>query len=100
MNITATAVHDYLESTTLEDIDTGFLAYIANLSETARVAPAVARSVVRELSDQRSNLKRSCLKPPQCRLMGERPLNEDVRNRKEEYRSDEDLAQNLVQSAI
>ena len=57
MNITATAVQDYLERTAPEEIDAGFLAYIANLATTARVAPEVSRHIVQELADQRSNLK-------------------------------------------
>ena len=57
MNITATAVQEYLENTAVEDIDTALLAYLANLTETARVAPIVARTIVQELADQRRNLK-------------------------------------------
>ena len=57
MNTTATVLHEYLEGTNPNEIDPGFLAYVANLSETARVAPEVARLIVRELADQRRNLK-------------------------------------------
>ena len=57
MNMTATVLHEYLEHTDPEEIHPGFLAYIANLSETARVAPDIARLIVRELADQRRNLK-------------------------------------------
>ena len=39
------------------NIDTGFLAYLCNLTETARVAPDVAATVVKELESQRSRLK-------------------------------------------
>ncbi len=39
------------------DVDPGFLAYLANLTMVAGVAPAIARSIVAELADQRSNLK-------------------------------------------
>src|SRR5215472_2704180 len=35
----------------------GFLAYLANLECVAQVAPEVARSIVQELVDQRSNVK-------------------------------------------
>ena len=37
--------------------DAGFLAYLASLVEVARVAPEIARSIVQELADQRTNLK-------------------------------------------
>ena len=32
----------------VEHVDTGFLAYLANLTEVARHAPAVANSIVQE----------------------------------------------------
>ncbi len=48
---------EYLANTAPEDINAGFVAYLANLTEVARVAPAVARSIVKELADQRTNLK-------------------------------------------
>ncbi len=51
------AVADYLSSVQPESIDTGFLSYIATLSEVSKVAPQVAASIVQELADQRSNLK-------------------------------------------
>ena len=38
-------------------IPPGFLAYLANLECVAQVAPEVARSIVQELADQRSNIK-------------------------------------------
>jgi glycine hydroxymethyltransferase len=38
-------------------INTAFAAYVANLSEVARVAPEMARATVQELADQRANLK-------------------------------------------
>ncbi|MDC7222693.1 MAG: glycine hydroxymethyltransferase [Spirochaetales bacterium] len=47
--------HDYLKST--ENPDAGFIAYLASLSKVAEVAPEVAASTVKELSDQRSYLK-------------------------------------------
>jgi glycine hydroxymethyltransferase len=50
-------VKAYLSSTRPAKIDSGFLAYIANLAEVSKVAPQVAVSIVKELSDQRSNLK-------------------------------------------
>ena len=53
----SSAVAAYLARTPHEDIDDGFLGYLANLSETAKVAPAIARSIVQELADQRANLK-------------------------------------------
>ncbi|HOP73942.1 MAG TPA: glycine hydroxymethyltransferase [Bacillota bacterium] len=47
----------YLSQTKPEAIDPGFLGYIANLTEVSKVSPGVARLIVQELSDQRSNLK-------------------------------------------
>jgi glycine hydroxymethyltransferase len=47
----------YLSQTKPEKIDVGLLAYIANLTKVADIAPAIARTIVRELADQRSNLK-------------------------------------------
>ncbi len=50
-------IQSYLAKTVPEDINTAFLAYIANLTEVATVAPNVARTIVKELADQRANLK-------------------------------------------
>ncbi|MCL2220295.1 MAG: glycine hydroxymethyltransferase [Chitinispirillia bacterium] len=47
----------YLSKTDISKVDTGLVAYLANLEEVARVAPSVAASTVKELEDQRSNLK-------------------------------------------
>jgi glycine hydroxymethyltransferase len=55
--MTSNAITDYLSGTKPEKINSGFLAYLANLTEVARVAPCVAASIVKELADQRSNLK-------------------------------------------
>lgn len=54
---TSNAVADYLSRTKPEKIDTGFLAYLAGLTTVAKAAPAIARSIVNELADQRKNLK-------------------------------------------
>jgi glycine hydroxymethyltransferase len=54
---TSNPVNDYLSNTKPDRISTGFLAYIANLTNVAAVAPPIARSIVQELADQRSNLK-------------------------------------------
>jgi glycine hydroxymethyltransferase len=51
------AIQQYLSDTPPESIDAGFLGYIANLTEVAKSAPAMAKSVVDELADQRRNLK-------------------------------------------
>jgi glycine hydroxymethyltransferase len=51
------ALQKYLSSCKPSKINTGFAAYIANLAMVARIAPGVARSIVQELADQRSNLK-------------------------------------------
>ncbi len=50
-------IQSYLAKTAPENINTAFLAYIANLTEVSRVAPNVARTIVQELADQRANLK-------------------------------------------
>jgi len=51
------ALLDYLSATPREKIDNATVAYLANLSETAKVAPLLARAIVQELADQRANLK-------------------------------------------
>ena len=47
----------YLSKAGIGKIDSGMVAYVASLAETAKVAPSVASSIVKELADQRSNLK-------------------------------------------
>lgn len=47
----------YLKQHGLSDLNSSFLAFLASLETIARVAPEVARSIVQELADQRSNLK-------------------------------------------
>lgn len=51
------AISDYLATTPQEQIHSGFLAYIATLSQVSTVAPSMAKTIVQELEDQRSNLK-------------------------------------------
>ncbi|NIA13848.1 MAG: glycine hydroxymethyltransferase [Nitrospiraceae bacterium] len=48
---------EYLSQTNLEDVDPGFLAYVANLTAVAGQAPRVARAIVQELADQRRYIK-------------------------------------------
>jgi hypothetical protein len=55
--MTSTPLLDYLAQTPREKLNNATVAYLANLTETAKVAPALARSIVQELADQRSNLK-------------------------------------------
>jgi glycine hydroxymethyltransferase len=50
-------VASYLASTSPDKVDTGLLAYLCNLEETARSAPEIARSIVRELENQRNRVK-------------------------------------------
>jgi glycine hydroxymethyltransferase len=50
-------IERYLKTRDFSTIAPGFLAYLANLECVARVAPAVARSIVQELADQRHNIK-------------------------------------------
>ncbi len=57
ISTTTGAIAEYLQSTRPEQVDAGFLGYLGNLTEIARVAPQVARSIVQELADQRANLK-------------------------------------------
>jgi glycine hydroxymethyltransferase len=42
---------------TLSDIDSGLLAFLANLENVSRVAPAIAAAILQELTDQRNNIK-------------------------------------------
>ena len=51
------AIAAYLERTPSSELSSGPLALIASLEEVSKVSPQVARSIVQELSDQRSNLK-------------------------------------------
>jgi glycine hydroxymethyltransferase len=53
----ANALVKYLSGTAPADIDAGTVAYLANLSLVAAVAPPVAAATVQELADQRANLK-------------------------------------------
>lgn len=55
--MTSNALLAYLEITPREKIETSFVAYLANLTSTAEVEPAIARAIVQELADQRSHLK-------------------------------------------
>ncbi len=50
-------VESYFKTRDPRTIAPGFLAYLANLECVSRVAPEVARSIVQELADQRSNIK-------------------------------------------
>ena len=56
-SMTSSALSEYLANTPRDDIDAGFAAYIASLTEVARAAPGIAASIVQELADQRANLK-------------------------------------------
>lgn len=51
------AITEYLKKTAPEEVDAGFLATLASLTKVAEVSPEVVKSVVKELRDQRSNLK-------------------------------------------
>jgi glycine hydroxymethyltransferase len=54
---TSTLVARYLSEKPTSEIDSGFLAYLATLECVSNVAPSIARSIVRELADQRRYLK-------------------------------------------
>ncbi|MDR2478813.1 MAG: glycine hydroxymethyltransferase [Treponema sp.] len=47
----------YLSSTSPEKVDTGLLAYLCNLTETAKSAPEISASIVKELENQRKRIK-------------------------------------------
>jgi glycine hydroxymethyltransferase len=51
------ALYQYLQATPPDRVDSAFVAYLAALTQVAAVAPEVAASIVRELGDQRRNLK-------------------------------------------
>ncbi len=53
----STAISAYLKKNTQESIDSGVVGYIANLSEVAKISPEISKCIVKELKDQRSNLK-------------------------------------------
>ncbi|MCL1814643.1 MAG: glycine hydroxymethyltransferase [Treponema sp.] len=50
-------VADYLASVQPGKANTAFLAYLCNLSETAKAAPEIAASIVKELENQRNRVK-------------------------------------------
>jgi glycine hydroxymethyltransferase len=50
-------IQEYIKSVGLENLDAGAVAYVAALEKVAEASPATAASIVKELSDQRSNLK-------------------------------------------
>ncbi|MBD5782165.1 glycine hydroxymethyltransferase [Pelagicoccus sp. NFK12] len=53
----ATPLQDYLSSRSSESISPAMVSYLASLQQVAEVNPGIARSIVKELEDQRSNLK-------------------------------------------
>ena len=52
-------IHTYLQkhARALSDVDSGLLAFLANIENVARVAPPVANAILEELKDQRNNIK-------------------------------------------
>jgi glycine hydroxymethyltransferase len=48
---------DYLSKNPLDKASPGMIAYLANLSQVATVAPEIAKATVQELADQRAYLK-------------------------------------------
>ena len=54
---TSGALFDYLSTTPPERVDSALVGYLAALTQVASVAPEVAGSIVKELADQRNNLK-------------------------------------------
>src|SRR5690554_3986270 len=55
--MTHQAIKAYLERTNPDKVEPGFLAYIAALTEVAKISPETASSIVNELAAQRENLK-------------------------------------------
>ncbi|MDG5816347.1 glycine hydroxymethyltransferase [Chitinispirillales bacterium ANBcel5] len=55
--MSGSALSSYISNTSPEKINTSMVAYLANLSEVGKIAPQIAKSIVQELADQRSNLK-------------------------------------------
>ncbi len=51
------ALTRYIEGESPEKLDAGFLATLASMTKIAETSPEVVKSVVKELKDQRSNLK-------------------------------------------
>jgi len=47
----------YLQTTPPEKVNISLLAYLCNLTETAKTAPEIAHSIVRELENQRKRIK-------------------------------------------
>ncbi|MDR0600076.1 MAG: glycine hydroxymethyltransferase [Treponema sp.] len=50
-------VAEYLSSVGPAEVNTAFLAYLCNLTETAKAAPDIAASIVKELENQRRRVK-------------------------------------------
>jgi hypothetical protein len=55
--VTSTPLLDYLATKPREELNHAMVVYLANLTETAKVVPALTCSIVQELADQRGNLK-------------------------------------------
>ncbi len=55
----ASLIQAHLEKhgTSLSRVDSGLLAYLANLENVAHVAPPIANAILQELRDQRANIK-------------------------------------------
>jgi glycine hydroxymethyltransferase len=56
-NPTDSLTRRYLQSTDLDHVHTGALAFWASIDQVGSVSPSVASAIVRELRDQRTNLK-------------------------------------------
>ncbi len=50
-------VSEYLKNNDINSIDSSSIAYIANLETVKKVSPNISKAIVKELEDQRSNLK-------------------------------------------
>ncbi len=57
MIMPSSLIQAHLEKHGISGIDSGLLAFLANLENVAHVAPLVADAILKELADQRNNIK-------------------------------------------
>jgi glycine hydroxymethyltransferase len=50
-------IQDYLDMQKGDNISSGFIAYLSNLYEINKISPKIVKSIIKELTDQRENLK-------------------------------------------
>lgn len=52
-----TKLQTYIQNTPIDQIDAGYLAFLANLEQINAISPTIGQSIVNELKDQRTHLK-------------------------------------------